>query len=198
MSAVVLASGSAIRRTLLINAGLSITVDPAAIDETVIKNRMKVQDAPVPMAAIELAVAKAQAVSRRHPGKLIIGADQILALGTEWFDKPADRLAAAQQLERLSGRSHQLVSAVAVVEDGTEIWRTAQAVTLHMRPLGQDFIDAYLDHAGDGVLSSVGAYQLEGLGAQLFTAIEGDYFTVLGLPLLPLLEFLRQRGIMVA
>lgn len=194
----VLASGSVIRRTLLINVGLSITVDPADIDEGAIKDRMKTQNAPVLMAAAELAGAKAQAVSRRHPGKLVVGADQILALGSQWFDKPASRAAAAQQLERLSGRSHQLVSAAAVVKDGEEIWRTAQTVTLHVRPLSREFIDSYLAQAGEAVLSSVGAYQLEGLGAQLFTAIEGDYFTVLGLPLLPLLAFLRQQGIMPA
>ena len=194
----VLASGSAIRRTLLTNAGLSITVDPADIDEGAIKDRMKAQNAPVLMAAAELAGAKAQAVSRRHPGKLVVGADQILALGTQWFDKPANRQAAAQQLDRLSGRSHQLVSAAAVVKDGVEIWRIVQTVTLHVRPLSREFIDSYLAQAGDAVLSSVGAYQLEGLGAQLFTAIEGDYFTVLGLPLLPLLAFLRQQGIMLA
>lgn len=195
---VVLASGSAIRRTLLTNAGLSLTVDPAAIDERALKDRMKAQNAPVLMAATELAGAKAQVVSGRHPGRLVIGADQILALGPQWFDKPVDRAAAAQQLERLAGRSHQLVSAAVVVEDGAEIWRTAQSVTLHMRPLEHGFIVSYLDQVGDAALSSVGAYQLEGLGAQLFTAIEGDYFTVLGLPLLPLLAFLRQRGIMPA
>lgn len=193
---VVLASGSAIRRTLLTNAGVVLTVDPADIDEAALKDRLKSENAPVQTAATELAGAKAQAVSRRHPGTLVIGADQILALGDEWFDKPVSRAAAAQQLERLAGRSHQLISAVAVVENGTELWRTAQSVTLHMRPLSRGFVDTYLEHAGDTVLASVGAYQLEGLGAQLFTAIEGDYFTVLGLPLLPLLAFLRQRGIL--
>jgi len=193
---VVLASGSAIRRTLLTNAGVVLTVDPADIDESALKDRLKAENAPVQTAAIELAGAKAQAVSRRHPGKLVIGADQILALGVEWFDKPTSRPTAAQQLERLAGRSHQLISAVAVVEDGVELWRTAQSVTLHMRPLSRAFIDRYIEQAGDTVLSSVGAYQLEGLGSQLFTAIEGDYFTVLGLPLLPLLAFLRQRGIL--
>jgi septum formation protein len=194
----VLASGSTIRRTLLINAGLDVTADPASIDEGEIKKRMREQNAPALAAAIELAAAKARAVSPRHPGKLVIGADQILTLGSQWFDKPGDRTAAAAQLERLAGRPHQLISAVAVVEGETEIWRTAQSVTLHMRPLGRAFIESYLDRAGPAALSSVGAYQLEGLGAQLFTAIDGDYFTVLGLPLLPLLGFLRQRGIMPA
>jgi len=192
----VLASGSAIRRTLLANAGLSLTVDPADIDEGAIKTRMRSQSAPAMTAAIELASTKAQAVSSRHPGALVIGADQLLTLGNEWFDKPADRAAAARHLEQLSGRAHQLVCGVAVVQDGTELWRTAQSVVMHMRPLSRAFIETYLDQAGDTVLASVGAYQLEGRGAQLFTAIEGDYFTVLGLPLLPLLAFLRQRGIM--
>ncbi len=198
MSEVILASGSAIRRTLLANAGLPVTVDPADIDEGEIKDRMRTQSAPALATATELAGAKARAVSPRHPGKLVIGADQILAFGQQWFDKPKDHQAAMQQLERLAGRTHQLVSAVAVVRNGEELWRTAQAVTLHMRPLSRNFIETYLDQAGDAVLSSVGAYQLEGLGAQLFTAIEGDYFTVLGLPLLPLLAFLRQQGIMPA
>jgi septum formation protein len=192
----ILASGSAIRRTLLTNAGLSLTVDPAEIDEGAIKTRLREQGTPAVSAAIELASAKAQAVSSRHPGALVIGADQLLTLGNEWFDKPVDRAAAAGHLVRLSGRAHQLVCGVAVVQDGSELWRTAQSVVMHMRTLSQAFIDAYLDEAGDTVLASVGAYQLEGRGAQLFTAIEGDYFTVLGLPLLPLLAFLRQRGIM--
>ena len=194
----VLASGSAIRRTLLTNVGLTFTVDPADVDEAALKEQMQAQDAPAAMAAIELAAAKAQAVSGRHPGALVIGADQLLTLGKEWFDKPADRSAAIAHLERLSGRSHTLVCGIAVVENGTEVWRTAQTVTLHMRPLTRAFIEDYLDRAGNKVLASVGAYQLEGLGAQLFTAVEGDYFTVLGLPLLPLLAFLRQRGMMPA
>lgn len=194
----ILASASAIRRTLLTNAGLSVTVDPASIDESEIKTRMRAQSAPAMAAATELASAKARAVSGRHPGALVVGADQILALGGQWFDKPVNREAAAQQLERLAGRTHELVSAVAVIEDGAEIWRTAQSVVLHMRPLSGGYIESYLDCVGDAAFSSVGAYQLEGLGAQLFTRIEGDYFTVLGLPLLPLLGFLRQRGIMPA
>jgi septum formation protein len=194
----VLASGSAIRRTLLTNAGLPVIVDPADIDEAVIKTRMQAEGAPAVVAAVELAVAKAQAVSKRHPAALIVGADQLLTLGSEWFDKPLDRTGAIRHLEKLSGRSHQLVCGVAVVEDGVEVWRTAQSVVLHMRSLSRAFIESYLDQVGDAALSSVGAYQLEGLGAQLFTSVEGDYFTVLGLPLLPLLAFLRQRGMMPA
>jgi septum formation protein len=193
---IVLASASAIRRTLLENAGLSPIVDPADIDERALKNRLLAEQAPTQAAAVELASAKAVAVSARHPDRLIIGADQILEHGGKWFDKPVDRAGAARQLAMLSGGLHMLISAVAVVENGVEIWRTAQAVTLHMRPLSPAYIDAYLDKVGNAALTSVGAYQLEGLGAQLFTRVDGDYFTVLGLPLLPLLAFLRGRGVL--
>lgn len=190
----VLASASAIRRSLLENAGIVLVVDPADVDETAIKQRLAAQRIPTQGAAVELAAAKAKAVAARHPGKLVIGADQILEHGGKWFDKPADRSAAAAQLATLAGSSHSLVSAAVVIEDGAEVWRTAQSVTLHMRPLSPAYIDFYLDRVGNAALTSVGGYQLEGLGAQLFTRVDGDYFTVLGLPLLPLLGYLRQRG----
>ena len=190
----VLASASAIRRSLLENAGLVLVVDAADVDETAIKQRLVAQRVPTQGAAVELAAAKAKAVAARHPGKLVIGADQILEHGGKWFDKPADRSAAAAQLATLAGSSHTLVSAAVVIEDGAEVWRTAQSVTLHMRPLSPAYIDSYLDRVGNAALTSVGGYQLEGLGAQLFTRVDGDYFTVLGLPLLPLLGYLRQRG----
>ncbi len=189
----VLASASAIRRSLLENAGLVLVVDAADVDETAIKQRLVAQRVPTQGAAVELAAAKAKAVAARHPGKLVIGADQILEHGGKWFDKPADRSAAAAQLATLAGSSHTLVSAAVVIEDGAEVWRTAQSVTLHMRPLSPAYIDSYLDRVGNAALTSVGGYQLEGLGAQLFTRVDGDYFTVLGLPLLPLLGYLRQR-----
>ncbi len=194
----VLASASAIRRSLLENAGIALVVDPADVDETAIKQRLAAQRVPTQGAAVELAAAKAKAVAARHPGKLIIGADQILEHGGKWYDKPVDRSAAAAQLTTLAGSSHSLVSAAVVIEDGTEVWRTAQSVTLHMRPLSPAYIDSYLDQVGNAALTSVGGYQLEGLGAQLFTRIDGDYFTVLGLPLLPLLGYLRQRGTLVS
>ncbi len=191
----VLASASPIRRTILTNAGVSVSVDPAHIDEQAVKTELRGQQTPVETVAIELASRKAQSVAARHPGALVIGADQMLDLGGEWLDKPVDRAAARRQLTALSGRTHRLVSGVAVVENDRELWRTANSVVLHMRLLTPEFIDSYLDRVGAAALASVGAYQLEGLGAQLFTAIEGDYFTVLGLPLLPLLAFLRQRGV---
>lgn len=190
----VLASASAIRQTLLRNAGIEFTVDAANIDEGKLKTELKAQHAATEMAAIELAARKAQAVSARQPNKLVIGADQILDDRGTWFDKPVDMEAAARQLERLAGRPHRLVNGVIVVEDGIELWRYADAVTMLMRPLSRGFIDDYLRRVGDAALKSVGGYHLEGLGAQLFDRVEGDYFSVLGLPLLPLLAFLRRRG----
>ena len=126
---------------------------------------------------------------------LVIGSDQMLECDSAWLDKPPNRPAAEAHLARLAGRSHRLVNAAAVLRDGMELWSTVSAATLTMRPLGHDEIAAYLDAAGPAVLSSVGAYQLEKLGAQLFTKVEGDFFTVLGLPLLPLLAFLREQGV---
>jgi septum formation protein len=191
----VLASASRIRRSLLENAGISVTVDPADIDEQATKTTMRAEGATAEAVAVELAMRKAHAVSVRHPGAVVIGADQMLDAGGTWFDKPTDRAAAGRQLAALAGRSHRLISAAAIVENGREIWRMADTVVLHMRPLSETFIERYLDRAGPAALSSVGAYQLEGLGAQLFARIDGDYFTVLGLPLLPLLAFLRQTEV---
>jgi septum formation protein len=194
-SSIVLASASAIRQTLLRNAGIDFTVDAANIDEGKLKIELKAQQAATTMAAIELASHKAQAVSVRHAGALVIGADQILDEQGTWFDKPVDMKTAGEQLERLAGRAHRLVNGVTVVEDGVEVWRHADSVTMMMRPLTRSFIDDYLRRVGEAALKSVGGYQLEGLGAQLFERIEGDYFSVLGLPLLPLLAFLRRRKV---
>jgi len=191
----VLASASRTRLALLQNAGLDVVADPADIDEAAVKADMRRQGAAAEAVAIELATRKAQTVAGRHPGSLVIGADQMLDAAGQWIDKPADRAGAARQLAGLAGRAHRLISAAVVVEAGREIWRTADAATLHMRHVSPTFIEHYLDRMGGAALSSVGAYQLEGLGAQLFTKIEGDYFTILGLPLLPLLAFLRTHGI---
>jgi septum formation protein len=194
-SGLVLASASSIRQTLLRNAGIEFESDPANIDEGKLKIELKAQQAGAEMAAIELAAHKAQAVSARQPNKLVIGADQILDEHGTWFDKPTDMETAARQLERLAGRPHRLVNGITVVEDGVEVWRHADSVTMLMRPLSRNFIDDYLQRAGDAALKSVGGYQLEGFGAQLFERVDGDYFSVLGLPLLPLLAFLRRRGV---
>ena len=189
----VLASASRARLTLLTNAGLDVIADPASIDEAAVKAELRAQGAVVETVAVELAIRKAQAVAARHPQSLVIGCDQMLEAAGQWLDKPTDRAAAARQLAALAGRPHRLISAAVVMEGDREVWRTAEPATLHMRPLSPAFIDRYLDRMGDAALTSVGAYQLEGLGAQLFTRIDGDYFTILGLPLLSLLAFLRQR-----
>ena len=151
--------------------------------------------APGDIAAL-LARAKALSVSSRQPGKYVIGADQTLALGGRLFSKPTGRAQAAEQLRALAGRSHELHSAVAVVRDGKILFEAVAIAGMTMRRLGDAEIDVYLDQAGEAVTSSVGAYQLEGLGVHLFERIEGDYFTILGLPLLPLLAFLRSERLL--
>ena len=187
----VLASGSAARAEMLRRAGLDAEIMPAAVDEDGAKASLKAEGATAFELADTLAELKATRVSAQAPGAYVIGADQVLVLGDRWFDKPADRAEARMNLKALAGQSHQLVSAAVIVRDGQRIWGHADHATLLMRPLTESFIDAYLDAAGDAVLGSVGCYQLEGLGAQLFQRVDGDYFTILGMPLLPLLDFLR-------
>jgi septum formation protein len=194
----ILASGSATRAALLHNAGLAFEQIPAAVDEEEIKRAMRAEAADAAEAAMALAEMKAQRVSERHPTALVIGADQMLVCDGRWFDKPADRTAAKEQLQALSGRSHRLISAACVLKGGERLWGRQEHATLLMRPLGDDFLERYLDAAGEAATRSVGAYQLEGLGAQLFQRVDGDYFVVLGLPLLALLDFLRGRGIVPA
>jgi septum formation protein len=190
----VLASGSATRARLLRDAGVQIVVDPPSVDEEEVKQAFRADGAAPDEAAEALADLKARRITSRHPGRLVLGADQMLECEGEWFDKPADRAAAGAQLACLAGRTHRLVSAAVVHLDGQRIWHRIEAARLTMRPLGSAFLSAYLDAVGDDVLGSVGAYRVEGLGAQLFARIEGDHFTIQGLPLLPLLGFLRQRG----
>lgn len=195
---VVLASGSASRCKLLKNAGVAVTVDVPSIDEESVKASLAAEGASAPQVAETLAELKAVRVSRRQPGALVIGADQMLACEGEWFDKPTDLAAARKHLEVLSGKTHQLHCVVCVVRDGERLWHHIDRATLTMRPLSSAFIADYLERAGDEVCQSVGAYQLEGLGAQLFSHVTGDYFTILGLPLLPLLDFLRQHRVVSA
>lgn len=192
---VILASQSAIRRKLLENAGLAVETLPARVDEDEIKLALRAAGASVEDAAIKLAEAKARRVAERIPGALVIGCDQMLECNGVWFDKPPDRAHATAHLRALSGKTHRLISAVVAYRNMVRVWHHVDAAKLSVRPLSDAFIATYLDQVGESALSSVGAYQLEGLGAQLFTRIEGDYFTVLGLPLLPLLGFLRANGV---
>jgi septum formation protein len=194
MDLLVLASGSATRRTMLENAGLKIIVDKPDVDEEAIKAKCHDRGLSAGEAAQSLAAAKAMQVSPRHPGRIVLGADQMLECDGEWFDKPVNRAAAARQIGRLSGRTHILSSAIAAVRDGTVIWHCLDSAELSVRPLSSEFIESYLDRVGDAVLSSVGGYQVEGLGIQLFDAIRGDHSTILGMPLIPLLTFLRAQG----
>ncbi|WP_298816600.1 Maf-like protein [uncultured Roseibium sp.] len=188
----VLASGSSIRARLLENAGLTIEVDPSDVDERAVEAPLLKADFPPEDLAAVLAEAKAENVSSRRSGDLVIGADQILAFEGQRRTKPEDMEAARRQLLEFSGKTHKLHSAVVLSKNGEAIWRRVSTARLTMRQLSPAFVGHYLANAGDTVLSSVGAYQLEGLGVQLFEKIEGDYFTILGLPLLPLLEQLRE------
>lgn len=189
----VLASASAVRLALLTGAGLSVVAAPAAIDEAAIKAAARADDADVAETALLLAEMKARRAARVAPDALVIGADQILVQNQEWFDKPADLAAAGAQLRRLAGVWHELVSAVVCWRGEAVLWRHVARPRLRLRPLSEAMIAAYLAAEGDRALSAVGAYRLEGPGIQLFDAIEGDYFSILGLPLLPLLGFLRQH-----
>ena len=186
----ILASQSLARQALLANAGLAVETIPAGIDERAVQQGSGLS-APGEIAAL-LAREKALAVSSKRPGRFVVGADQTLALGQRLFSKPAGRAQAAEQLRALAGNCHELHSAVAVARDGEILFADTAIARMTMRPLGGDEIRGYLDEAGEAVTTSVGAYQLEGLGVHLFERIEGDHFTILGLPLLPLLAFLRR------
>lgn len=184
----VLASRSAARRTLLEAAGVPVEVRPANIDE-----RSLVSTAPAALAAL-LARQKALAVAGLHPARLVLGADQTLALDGKLFTKPADRAAARAQLRALSGRTHELHSAIAFVRDAAVLCEHVGTARLTMRSFSDRFLDAYLEAVGNAATASVGAYHFEGPGIQLFERVEGDYFTILGLPLLAALDVLRRYG----
>jgi septum formation protein len=190
----ILASQSSARQALLANAGIDFEAVPADIDEREIQLAFGLS-APGDIAAL-LARRKALAVSARQPGRFVVGADQTLARGARLFVKPSGRTQAAEQLRALAGGSHELYSAVAVARDGAILFEGVFIARMTMRQLGEREISAYLDEAGEAVTTSVGAYQLEGLGVHLFEHIEGDHFTILGLPLLPLLAFLRNEGLL--
>lgn len=187
----ILASQSRARHMLLASAGIDFETVPAEIDERAVQQASGLA-APGDVAAF-LAREKSLFVSTRRPGRYVIGADQTLALGNRLFSKPDGRAQASEQLHALAGQSHELYSAVAVARDGKILYEKVAIARMTMRRLSESEIDAYLDEAGPAVTSSVGAYQLEGLGVHLFEQIEGDHFTILGLPLLPLLAFFRSE-----
>jgi septum formation protein len=195
---IVLASASAARAALLRAAGLDFAIEPAAIDEAAIKQEARRSGESAIEAAIVLATEKACAVSRRDPDSLVIGADQLLACGAEWLDKPRDLGQARCQLLGLRGRTHVLATAICAAQSGVPLWHATSTPELTMRHFSEEFLDAYLADEGDALLFSVGAYRLEGRGVQLFSRISGDYFAILGLPLIELLGFLRERGLLPA
>jgi septum formation protein len=195
---VILASASETRAELLRAAGLAVIADPAALDETAIKSACRAAGENAAGCALALAEAKAARVAERHQDALVIGADQLLVAGDLWFDKPGDRAAARAQLLHLNGRRHELVTAVVAIKCKATLWRHVERPALTMRACSDGFLEAYLAAAGDSILAAVGAYRLEGLGAQLFERVEGDLFSILGLPLLPLLDFLRGQGVVGA
>ncbi|NOJ39477.1 Maf family protein [Bradyrhizobium australiense] len=190
----ILASQSRARQMLLADAGISFDAVPADIDERSVQKNSGLS-APGEIAGL-LAREKARFVSSKNSGRYVIGADQTLALGSRLFSKPAGRAQAADQLRLLAGQTHELHSAVAVARDGKLVFSDVSIARMTMRRLAESEIEAYLDQAGQAVTTSVGAYQLEGLGVHLFERIEGDHFTILGLPLLPLLAFLRGEGLL--
>ena len=196
MSRIILASASAARRALLQQAGIIAETNPSTLDEDALKAAYLRQEpaiTPADMAA-RLAAAKAISVSNQNPDSLVIGGDQVLALGTTRYDKPKSIEEARTHLRQLRGKIHYLETAIACARQGEVIWSTLTRPALHMRNLSDAFIESYLDRQGTNMMQTVGGYKLEGEGIQLFSTIEGDYFSILGLPLLPLLEFLRRQN----
>lgn len=195
MENIILASASRHRAKLLDDAGILFACIPSTLDERSIEAPLESADVTPEDRAVILAEAKAVDVSEKHPGRYVIGCDQILALEGKVLHKPKDMQAARRRLLEMSGKTHYLFSAVVLVRDGEAIWRHVAPCAMKLRSLSPEFIGRYLADVGDVVLSSVGAYQIEGRGVQLFEKIEGDLFSIIGLPLLPLLEALRQEGL---
>lgn len=193
-TAIVLASGSASRRRMLEAAGVPFGVELPSVDEAALKLELRDKARDGADMARRLAAAKAVSVSWYLPGALVIGADQVLLLDGQPMDKPADRAEAGRQLRALRARTHWLVTAAVVAEDARIVWRRSERASLLMRDFSESFLESYLEAEGAGVAESVGGYKLEGRGAQLFSRVQGDFFGILGLPLVPLLAFLRTRG----
>ncbi len=194
MTPLFLASPSAIRLTLLQNAGVAVQAHPARVDEHALRAALQAESASPRDIADALAEAKALKLAQRHPQALVLGCDQILALGPQLFSKPQTRDEARQQLRDLSGQTHQLLSAAVLYHEGQPIWRHVGVARLTMRAFSDSYLDEYLDRTWPTIQNSVGGYHLEAEGIRLFSAIEGDYFTILGIPLLPLLSYLSLRG----
>jgi septum formation protein len=195
---IILATASAARRAVLAAAGIDFTAQPAAVDEAAIKESAQAEGLAPAEAAMLLAEAKAQRIARREPEAVVIGADQMLICEGRWFDKPPDMAAARDHLLALRGKPHELVTAVVCWRHGERVWQHLARPRLTMRGFSDEFLDAYLAAEGEAVLGSVGAYRLEGLGVQLFSAVEGEHSAILGLPLVPLLGFLRGHGVLLA
>jgi septum formation protein len=198
LTAVILASASEVRARLLRNAGVPFTVEVARIDEDMIKESLLQEGAAPRDIAVALAELKAQKVSASHPDALVVGADQVLVFCGRIVNKSLDLAEARALLKTLSGKSHELISAAALAREGAVVWRSVSAVKMQMRSFSDAFLDNYLASYGEEILSSVGAYKFETEGAQLFSGYSGDYFAILGLPLLPLLNALREFGMLPA
>ncbi len=195
----VLASASRARAAMLRAAGLVFETQAAPVDEESLRATLCAEGVALADAATMLAEMKAQHVAARWSGDVVvIGADQLLELDGQWLEKAADRTAARQRLRDLNGRSHRVASAAVAYRGGSRVWHHVAAAEISLRRASGEAIDAYLDAAGEAALRSVGAYELEGLGAQLISSVRGDHFTVLGLPLLPLMQFLRDQGVLLA
>lgn len=194
---VVLASGSASRRAVLNGAGVTFEVAVPHVDEAAIKDACRAEDIPVADTALILADAKASRIARTRPDDLVFAADQMLVCDGAWYDKPADIEAARVQLQALRGRRHELVSGMVAWRGGQRVWQDVTVSALEMRDFSDDFLDAYLTLEGSALLASVGGYRLEGPGVQLFARVGGDQSAILGLPLMPLLRFLRQHHVLL-
>jgi len=191
-----LASASRVRARLLTEAGVLIEVMPAKVDEAALRSGLRAEGASTAQAAEVLAETKAVQVSQRFPQRLVLGADQMLDCAGEWLEKPGDLGEAREQLRILRARPHQLHSSAVLARAGKRVWHQNSIATLYMRDFTDEFLSEYLDVAGEDMLTSVGGYKLEAMGAQLFDGIDGDYFAILGLPLLPVIAALREQGLL--
>ena len=198
MDPLVLASGSRTRARMLESAGVAIEIAVPNIDEPELMASLKAAGDDVSRVAEALAEMKAMRVAPRFPGRFVLGCDQMLECDGQWLDKAQSRDEARAQLKHLRGRSHNLVTSAVLVRDGARIWHATDIAEMRMRDFSDGFLESYVARAGDEILRSVGAYQLEGLGAQLFEKVEGDFFTILGLPLLPVLAILREHRLVGA